>query len=119
MNRVKVKILLQTITAQYGTLNAGDILRTSPEFAKHLVEDCMAAEYVKDEVDDASESATGGESAVELPRKSKPSPRQRAPQPDPVLPTVTEAELAPGSVPATDAVAFQPADQSSGDSAQP
>lgn len=45
--QVEVEILVQTITAQYGALSQGDILRTSPEFAKHLVEDCGAAKYKK------------------------------------------------------------------------
>lgn len=44
---VEVEILTQAITAQYGVLEAGDILRTTPEFAKHLVEDASAAKYVK------------------------------------------------------------------------
>lgn len=43
---VQVKIKGQVITAQYGILNTGDILRTDAAFAKHLVEDCAAAEYV-------------------------------------------------------------------------
>ena len=45
--QVEVEILVQTITAQYGVLSQGDILRTSAEFAKHLVEDCGAAKYKK------------------------------------------------------------------------
>lgn len=45
MELVEVEILTQTITSQYGVLSAGDILRTSPEFAKHLVEDASAAKY--------------------------------------------------------------------------
>ncbi len=44
---VKVEMLSQTITQQYGVLSAGDELTTSAEFAKHLVEDCGAAKYVK------------------------------------------------------------------------
>ncbi|MTW11425.1 hypothetical protein GM658_12540 [Pseudoduganella eburnea] len=48
MNQVKVKILKTTVTAQYGTLAEGAQLRTSPEFASHLVDDCGAAEYVID-----------------------------------------------------------------------
>ncbi len=44
---VEVEILTQTITSQYGVLSAGDILRTTPEFAKHLVEDASAAKYKK------------------------------------------------------------------------
>ena len=47
MSLTKVKILVQTITPQYGVLAEGDILNTSAEFAKHLVDDCSAAEYVK------------------------------------------------------------------------
>lgn len=44
---VEIEILTQTITAQYGVLSAGDVLRTTPEFAKHLVEDANAAKYTK------------------------------------------------------------------------
>lgn len=43
---VKVKIKATVITAQYGTLSSGDILTTSEAFAKHLVDDCAAAEYL-------------------------------------------------------------------------
>ena len=42
---VEVTITGQVVTAQYGTLSTGTVLRTSSEFAKHLVEDCGAAEY--------------------------------------------------------------------------
>ena len=45
--QVEVEILVQTITAQYGALSQGDILRTSAEFAAHLVDDCGAAKYCK------------------------------------------------------------------------
>lgn len=45
MQQVEVEILALTITAQYGTLQPGDILRTSADFARHLVEDCMAAKF--------------------------------------------------------------------------
>lgn len=44
--QVEVEILVQTITQMYGVLSQGDILRTSAEFAKHLVVDCAAAKYV-------------------------------------------------------------------------
>ena len=47
MEQVEVEILTQTITAQYGTLEVGATLRTSAAFAKHLVDDCMAAKYSK------------------------------------------------------------------------
>jgi len=45
--QVRVRITRMAMTAQYGTLNAGTVLHTSPEFAKHLVEDCDAAEYIQ------------------------------------------------------------------------
>ena len=44
---VEVEILGCVMTAQYGTLSTGDILRTSAEFAAHLVDDCAAAKYTK------------------------------------------------------------------------
>jgi hypothetical protein len=47
MELVQVKILGTAMTAQYGTLSTGDVLRTNAEFAKHLVEDCHVAEYTK------------------------------------------------------------------------
>lgn len=53
---VKVKIKGTVVTAQYGTLTSGEILRTSGEFAKHLVEQCNAAEYL-DNKQAGSESA--------------------------------------------------------------
>lgn len=46
MENVKVKVIRTAVTAMYGTLSEGDILVTSAEFARHLVEDCKAAEYV-------------------------------------------------------------------------
>lgn len=46
MEQVQVRILCQVMTAQYGTLNTGAMLRTDAKFAKHLIEDCGAAEYV-------------------------------------------------------------------------
>ncbi|MFB9242366.1 hypothetical protein IV454_16360 [Massilia antarctica] len=45
MELVEVEILGMTITQQYGTLTTGDVLRTSPAFARHLVEHCGAAKY--------------------------------------------------------------------------
>ena len=45
MQTIEVEILTQTITQQYGVLSQGDILRTSPEFAAHLVNEAKAAKY--------------------------------------------------------------------------
>ena len=46
MDLVKVKIKGTVMTSQYGTLSDGSILATDAAFAKHLVEDCGAAEYL-------------------------------------------------------------------------
>jgi hypothetical protein len=47
MLQVEVVLKALAITSRYGALKSGDRLTTDPEFAKHLVEDCQAAEYVK------------------------------------------------------------------------
>jgi hypothetical protein len=47
MEEVQVDIVVQTITAQYGTLEIGTTLRTNEAFARHLIEDCGAARYSK------------------------------------------------------------------------
>lgn len=43
---VRIKIRTTCITAQFGALSTGDILTCSEEFARHLVEDCKAADYI-------------------------------------------------------------------------
>lgn len=91
-NQVEVEILTQTITAQYGTLAQGDKLRTSKDFAKHLVEDAKAAKYTsarKAESDDAStDQNDGGTTNTAQPPAPAPSPAPspaptRAPAPTP------------------------------------
>ena len=46
MESVQVRITSTVITAPYGTLMPGTILRTSPAYAKHLVEEASAARYL-------------------------------------------------------------------------
>ena len=46
MQLVEVKITSTVVTAPYGTLTSGTILRTSPAYAKHLVEEAFAAIYL-------------------------------------------------------------------------
>lgn len=43
---IAVKIKTFVTTSTNGVLSPGDILRTDPAFARHLVEECKAAEYV-------------------------------------------------------------------------
>ena len=51
MELIDVEILTTTVTGQYGTLAQGDILRTSPAFARHLVKEAYAAKYVNAKYD--------------------------------------------------------------------
>lgn len=62
--QVRVEITGMVITARYGSLSSGTILRTDAAFAKHLVEDCGAAKYVESPIESAAESP------IEVPRKS-------------------------------------------------
>ena len=48
---ILVRIKGMVTTSQYGTLSDGTLLRTNEAFAKHLVEDASAAEYVIGEVE--------------------------------------------------------------------
>ena len=43
---IQVKITATVVTAQYGALQSGDLLRTSEAFAAHLVDECKAARYI-------------------------------------------------------------------------
>lgn len=45
MELVEVEIVAQVITARYGTLSTGDILKTDQAFADHLVNDCKGAKW--------------------------------------------------------------------------
>ena len=44
--QVQVKIKGIVSTQRYGTLESGDVLRTDEDFARFLVEDCQAADYL-------------------------------------------------------------------------
>lgn len=46
MESVQVRITSTVVTAPYGTLMPGTILRTSAAYAKHLVEEAFAASYI-------------------------------------------------------------------------
>lgn len=45
MAATEVEMLTTVVTAQYGTLMAKSVLRTSEEFAAHLVNDLKCAKY--------------------------------------------------------------------------
>lgn len=66
MELVQVKIRGTVVTARYGTLVAGDVLRTDAAFARHLVEDCNAGEYIGAQAAPAKDAALAAK-----PRKTK------------------------------------------------
>lgn len=71
MEQVEVEITGQAITAQYGTLSTGTILRTTREFAKHLVEDCAAAKYCKKPAPDVERAEDPAPAVAAPPKPAK------------------------------------------------
>ena len=57
MQLVEVKITSTVVTAPYGTLMPGTILRTSQAYAKHLVEEAFAAKYMAEPAEDQDAAA--------------------------------------------------------------
>ena len=55
--QVQIKITATVITSRYGTLMAGDMLRTDADFAAHLVGECKAGEYVTEPVQEPEKRA--------------------------------------------------------------
>lgn len=90
MELVEVEIIGMVITARYGTLNTGAILRTDAAFAKHLVDDCSAAKYTK-----VSASPAPAMNEDKKPRqkreKSKEAETPPLAQPEPAAP-IAEAQ---------------------------
>ncbi len=76
MDIVEVKIKGTVITNQYGALADGTILKTNPEFAKHLVEDCNAADYVVKTVVAQEKSETKEESSADVVTKEEPKQKK-------------------------------------------
>lgn len=71
---VQVRIKGTVVTHRYGTLSSGDVLRTDAAFAKHLVEDCSAAEYLdKVSAPKTVETETTEQPQAEEPQAAKPS----------------------------------------------
>lgn len=69
---VQVRIKGTVVTHRYGTLSSGDVLRTDAAFAKHLVEDCSAAEYLS-KVGATVETETTEQPQAEAPQAANPS----------------------------------------------
>ena len=57
MEIVQIRITSTVVTAPYGTLMLGTILRTSPAYAKHLVEEAFAAKYMAEHAEDQDAAA--------------------------------------------------------------
>lgn len=71
MEQVEVKITGLVITARYGTLSSGDVLRTDADYARHLVEDCAAAKYRKPVPAAQPEAASEPVALIKEPRQSR------------------------------------------------
>jgi hypothetical protein len=57
METVQIRITSTVVTAPYGTLMPGTILRTSPAYARHLVEEAFAAKYMAEPAEDQDAAA--------------------------------------------------------------
>ena len=68
MELVRLKITASLDTSRYGAMSYGDILRTDAAYAKHLVDDCKAAVYIK--------------TATQEPQP-EPEPQTELPEPEP------------------------------------
>ncbi|MEH6436693.1 hypothetical protein [Massilia sp. DD77] len=104
MSQVQVRILCQVITAQLGTLNTGDIVRTDEAFAKHLVDDCGAAEYLQpmqpESADAEQSSARSGKSRKTPAQKSLDAgPAPAVQNPAPPTPSAAPVETVQTSAP--------------------
>lgn len=69
--QVQVKIKGIVATQRYGTLESGDILRTDPDFAKFLVEDCQAADYLDAPAAPAEPAEAPPKAAAKKPKAAK------------------------------------------------
>jgi hypothetical protein len=67
MQLVTVKIKGLVVTSRYGALSSGDLLRTDPEYAKYLIEECGAGEYI-----------TTPAQPAEKPKRAKPAKKADA-----------------------------------------
>lgn len=66
MNLVQLRIKKTVATTRYGNLSSGDLLRTDAAFARFMVEDIAAAEYI----------------TIEQPKTAPPSRRKRKEKPE-------------------------------------
>ena len=77
MGQVEVEITSMALTARYGALQSGTILRTDAAYAKHLVDDCGAAKYVA-----AKAPAEADAPQAKADTKRPAVPRKKAATPD-------------------------------------
>jgi hypothetical protein len=66
--QIQIRVTGMAMTARYGTLSAGTILRTDAAFAKHLVEECKAAEYIEAPAEAVAAPAAVKSAAVRKPK---------------------------------------------------
>ncbi len=70
MEMVEVEITGMAITARYGTLQTGAILRTDADYAAHLVNDCGAAKYTTAKACASPASTEKAPASAQKPKKA-------------------------------------------------
>jgi hypothetical protein len=75
MELVSLTIRGTVITSRYGVLSSGDVLRTDADYARHLVEDCKAADYNYGAPAAAHEPATAPQTQPQTKQRKQREPR--------------------------------------------
>lgn len=99
MDLVQVEITSMAITARYGALKEGTILRTDAAYAAHLVDDCGAAKYVAAKVAKAVEApqATAAPKRPAAARKKAASAQDEAGEQGAATTAPTDPAVDPGA----------------------
>ena len=71
MQLTQLRITRTVVTSRYGALAPGDLLRTDAAFARHLVEDCAAAQYIHHATNHAPAAQEPPQAPARKPRKPK------------------------------------------------
>ena len=77
---IEIKITALVVTARYGALSPGDLLRTDAAFARHLVEDCAAAKYQDPRPDRFQKPVRSETQADQTPAKPATTRKKKQPE---------------------------------------
>lgn len=71
MELTHLRITRTVVTPRYGSMAPGDLLRTDAAFARHLVEDCAAAQYIHHAANHTPAAQDPPQAPARKPRKPK------------------------------------------------